>query len=72
MRSQRSTSPGRRAERAPAGCCGRRSDKGVVAVLEPRLVTAASCAPHSPPYWTTYDPEVVRAALKRLDAAQTP
>lgn len=25
-----------------------------------------------PPFWTTYDPEVVRAALKRLDAAQTP
>jgi len=24
------------------------------------------------PFWTTYDPEVVRAALKRLDAAQTP
>jgi hypothetical protein len=23
-------------------------------------------------YGTTYDPEVVRAALKRLDAAQTP
>jgi hypothetical protein len=26
----------------------------------------------TPPFWTTYDPEVVRAALKRLDAAQTP
>lgn len=25
-----------------------------------------------PAFWTTYDPEVVRAALKRLDAAQTP
>lgn len=25
-----------------------------------------------PPLWTTYDPEVVRAALKRLDAARTP
>jgi hypothetical protein len=24
-----------------------------------------------PPFWTTYDSEVVRAALKRLDAART-
>jgi ATP-dependent DNA helicase DinG len=53
-----------------------KSVKGVVAVLDPRLATvrygAASCAPHFPPFWTTYDPEVVRAVLERLDAAQTP
>lgn len=24
-----------------------------------------------PPFWTTYDPEVVRSALKRLDEART-
>jgi ATP-dependent DNA helicase DinG len=45
------------------------SDKGVVAVLDPKLTTAASCAPHP---LATYDPEVVRAARKRLDAAQSP
>lgn len=51
------------------------SDKDVVAVLDPRLATAryggflrASLAP----FWTTYDPEVARAALKRLGAAQAP
>jgi ATP-dependent DNA helicase DinG len=45
------------------------TDKGVVAVLDPRLVTArygsflrASLAP----MWTTTDPEVVRKALTRL------
>ncbi|HEX8868635.1 MAG TPA: ATP-dependent DNA helicase [Lentzea sp.] len=51
------------------------SDKGVVAVLDPRLATArygGFLRASLPPFWTTYDPEVVRAALKRLDAAQTP
>ena len=51
------------------------SDKGVVAVLDPRPATACYGGfPRAslPPFWTTYDPEVVRAALKRLDAAQTP
>jgi ATP-dependent DNA helicase DinG len=45
------------------------TDKGVVAVLDPRLVTAryggflrASLAP----MWTTTDPDVVRKALRRL------
>ena len=44
-------------------------DRGVVAILDPRLATArygsflrASLAP----FWPTTDPEVVRAALRRL------
>ena len=48
------------------------SDRGVVAVLDPRLVTAryggflrASLAP----MWTTSDPALVRGALKRLSAS---
>ncbi|WP_447008888.1 ATP-dependent DNA helicase [Saccharothrix sp. DSM 118769] len=48
------------------------SDKGVVAVLDPRLATARYSGflrASLPPFWTTYDPEVVKAALKRLDAA---
>ncbi|QFZ17057.1 ATP-dependent DNA helicase [Saccharothrix syringae] len=48
------------------------SDKGVVAILDPRLATArygGFLRASLPPFWTTYDPEVVRAALKRLDAA---
>ncbi len=51
------------------------SDKGVVAILDPRLATArygGFLRASLPPFWTTYDPDVVRAALKRLDAAQTP
>nr|BFE54934.1 ATP-dependent DNA helicase [Saccharothrix mutabilis subsp. capreolus] len=49
------------------------NDKGVVAILDPRLATArygGFLRASLPPFWTTYDPEVVRAALKRLDAAQ--
>jgi ATP-dependent DNA helicase DinG len=48
------------------------NDKGVVAILDPRLATArygGFLRASLPPFWTTYDPEVVRAALKRLDAA---
>jgi ATP-dependent DNA helicase DinG len=48
------------------------NDKGVVAVLDPRLATArygGFLRASLPPFWTTYDPEVVRGALKRLDAA---
>ncbi len=48
------------------------SDRGVVAVLDPRLSTAryASFLRASlPPFWTTTDPEVVRGALRRLAAA---
>jgi ATP-dependent DNA helicase DinG len=50
------------------------SDKGVVAILDPRLATArygGFLRASLPPFWTTYDPDVVRAALTRLDAAQT-
>ena len=49
------------------------SDKGVVAVLNLRIATArfGGFIRAHPPFWTTYDPEVVRGALKRLDEAQT-
>jgi ATP-dependent DNA helicase DinG len=46
-------------------------DRGVVAVLDPRLVTArygTFLKASLPPFWTTTDPAVVRAALKRLTA----
>jgi ATP-dependent DNA helicase DinG len=49
------------------------SDRGVVAVLDPRLVTKRYgdfLRASLPPFWQTTDPEVVRAALRRLD--QTP
>jgi ATP-dependent DNA helicase DinG len=45
------------------------SDKGVVAVLDPRLATArygSFLRSSLPPFWTTSDPEVVRGALRRL------
>ncbi len=44
-------------------------DRGVVAVLDPRLVTArygGYLRASLPPFWPTSDPEVVRAALRRL------
>ena len=50
------------------------SDRGVVAILDPRLATAryGSFLKESlPPFWTTTDPEVVRGALRRL-AAEAP
>ncbi|GII62503.1 ATP-dependent DNA helicase DinG [Sphaerisporangium krabiense] len=46
-------------------------DKGVVAVLDPRLVTArygSFLLDSLPPFWTTTDPQKVRAALRRLTA----
>lgn len=46
-------------------------DRGVVAILDPRLVTArygAFLARSLPPFWRTTDGEVARAALRRLDA----
>jgi ATP-dependent DNA helicase DinG len=49
------------------------SDRGVVAVLDPRLVTArygAFLRASLPPFWQTTDPAVVRAALRRIDAPQ--
>ena len=48
------------------------SDRGVVAVLDPRLITARYgdfLRASLPPFWTTTDPAVVRAALRRLAAA---
>jgi ATP-dependent DNA helicase DinG len=45
------------------------SDRGVVAVLDPRLVTArygGFLKASLPPMWATTDPGVVRQALKRL------
>ncbi|QBI55316.1 ATP-dependent DNA helicase [Streptomonospora litoralis] len=44
-------------------------DRGVVAVLDPRLATArygGFLRSSLPPYWETADPEVARAALRRL------
>ncbi|WP_279340213.1 ATP-dependent DNA helicase [Sphaerisporangium perillae] len=44
-------------------------DKGVVAVLDPRLATARYAGflrDSLPPFWTTTDPTKVRAALRRL------
>ncbi|QOR72127.1 ATP-dependent DNA helicase [Ruania alkalisoli] len=48
------------------------SDRGVVAVLDPRLRTArygSFLAASLPPLWPTTDPAVVRAALRRLAAS---
>ena len=45
------------------------TDRGVVAVLDPRLVTArygGFLKASLPPMWATTDPDVVRQALKRL------
>ncbi len=47
------------------------SDRGVVAVLDPRLATArygTFLTRSMPDFWTTTDGGVVRAALRRLDA----
>lgn len=49
-------------------------DRGVVAVLDPRLATArygGFLRASLPPYWETSDPDVVTKALQRLDAAAT-
>ena len=51
------------------------TDRGVVAVLDPRLVTARYgdfLRASLPPFWTTTDPALVRAALRRLTAAANP
>jgi ATP-dependent DNA helicase DinG len=48
----------------------RDSDKGVVAVLDPRLATArygSFLAGSLPPMWRTSDKNIAIAALKRLD-----
>jgi len=47
------------------------TDRGVVAVLDPRLVTARYgdfLRASLPRFWTTTDPALVRAALRRLSA----
>ncbi len=47
-------------------------DRGVVAILDPRLVTkryGEYLRASLPPFWQTTDPEVVRGALQRLDKA---
>lgn len=46
-----------------------KEDRGMVAVLDPRLVTArygSFLADALPPLWRTTDPEVARSALRRL------
>jgi ATP-dependent DNA helicase DinG len=51
------------------------TDRGVVAVLDPRLVTKRYgdfLRASLPPFWTTTDPALVRAALGRLSAADSP
>jgi len=48
------------------------TDRGVVAVLDPRLVTArygSFLVRSMPPFWRTTDREVVLAALRRLSGA---
>ena len=45
------------------------TDRGVVAVLDPRLVTArygGFLRSSLPPFWTTTDPQLVRGALRRI------
>jgi ATP-dependent DNA helicase DinG len=45
------------------------SDRGVVAILDPRLATKRYgdfLRSSLPPFWTTTDPEITRAALRRL------
>ena len=47
-------------------------DRGVVAVLDPRLITkryGEYLRASLPPFWQTTDPAVVRAALRRLSAS---
>lgn len=49
-------------------------DRGVVAILDPRLATArygGFLRASLPPYWETADPAVVEKALRRLSAAAT-
>jgi ATP-dependent DNA helicase DinG len=46
-------------------------DRGVIAILDPRLATArygGFLRASLPPYWSTYDPQIARSALRRLAA----
>jgi ATP-dependent DNA helicase DinG len=48
------------------------TDRGVVAILDPRLATArygSFLRASLPPFWTTYDSETVKGALRRLDTS---
>ncbi|GAB2496699.1 ATP-dependent DNA helicase [Nocardiopsis aegyptia] len=50
-------------------------DRGVIAVLDPRLATArygGFLRASLPPYWGTTDPSVARSALRRLSGRVTP
>jgi ATP-dependent DNA helicase DinG len=52
-------------------------DRGVIAILDPRLATArygSFLRASLPGYWSTYDPQIARSALRRLAeaAAATP
>lgn len=50
----------------------RTDDRGVVAILDPRVATARYSSflrASLPPLWPTTDPELVRGALRRLSAA---
>lgn len=50
------------------------ADRGVVAILDPRLATArygSFLRASLPPMWATYDAEVARSALRRLSAQPT-
>ncbi len=53
----------------------RLSDRGVVAILDPRLMTArygSFLRASIPPFWTTTDPDLALAALTRLREAAAP
>jgi ATP-dependent DNA helicase DinG len=48
-------------------------DRGVIAILDPRMATARYSGflrASLPPYWTTFDPQIVRSALRRLAVDQ--
>ncbi len=50
-------------------------DKGVIAILDPRMATARYSGflrASLPPYWSTFDPQLVRSALRRLAADPVP
>jgi len=52
-----------------------KSDRGVVAILDPRLATARYgdfLRASLPPMWTTYDCDVAKGALQRLSVAPAP
>ncbi|MDA3626897.1 ATP-dependent DNA helicase [Saccharopolyspora oryzae] len=50
------------------------NDRGVIAVLDPRLATArygGFLRASLPPFWTTHNPQIVRGALQRLTGTAT-